>query len=203
MNSKFVGFLSDSPNDRANEFYLGSSDQLSTAVNKLDVSEVIFCGENLSYKAIISYFDRLRGQVDELKIVPPGTDYVIGSNNVDYPGDLYTPDFNLNLNQATAKRNKRVVDLAAGFILFVLYPLGVWIYPRPCRNPLHLIQLIFGQKTLVGYTNQNKLPQLKPALLDPAGDLAEGPLRTRIHKAYAKDYSALEDWKVFVSSARK
>jgi hypothetical protein len=140
--------------------------------------------------------------VDELKIVPPGTDYVIGSNHVDYPGDLYTPDFNLNLNQATAKRNKRVVDLAAGVLLLLLYPIGVWFYPVACRNPLQLLQLITGQKTLVGYPNQEKLPHLKPALLDPAGELNDGPLRARIHKAYAKDYSALEDWKAFLRAAK-
>lgn len=200
VNSKFVGFLSDEKHDADNEFYLGPSTTLLQAVAKLDVSEVIFCGENLSYKSIIAYFDQLRGRVDELKIVPPGTDYVIGSKNVDYPGDLYTPDFNLNLNQATAKRNKRVIDLLAGSVLLLLYPLGVWFYPMPCRNPLSLIQLFIGRKTLVGYANQPKLPQLKPALLDPAGKLPNGPLRTRIHKAYAKDYSALEDWKVFVSA---
>lgn len=200
VNSKFVGFLSDEKHDADNEFYLGPSTTLLQAVAKLDVSEVIFCGENLSYKSIIAYFDQLRGRVDELKIVPPGTDYVIGSKNVDYPGDLYTPDFNLNLNQATAKRNKRVIDLLAGSVLLLLYPLGVWFYPMPCRNPLSLIQLFIGRKTLVGYANQPKLPQLKPALLDPAGKLPNGPLRTRIHKAYAKDYNALEDWKVFVSA---
>lgn len=203
VNSKFVGFLSDADEDSRNEFYLGGTDQLLLAVSKLAVSEVIFCGENLSYATIIGYFDRLRGRVDELKIVPPGTDYVIGSNHVDYPGDLYTPDFNLNLNQASAKRNKRVVDLAAGLLLLLFYPLGVWFYPTSCRNPLHLIRLLFGQKTLVGYPNQEKLPRLKPALLDPAGDLADGPLRKRIHKAYAKDYSALEDWKVFVGAVQK
>ncbi len=203
VNSKFVGFLSDDTRDAENEFYLGNSTELLQAVAKLNVSEVIFCGENLSYKVIISYFYQLCGRVDELKIVPPGTDYVIGSNHVDYPGDLYTPDFNLNLNQATAKRNKRVVDLLAGSVLLLLYPLGVWFYPIPCRNPLSLIQLLIGRLTLVGYTNTSKLPQLKPALLDPAGDLADGPLRKRIHKAYAKDYSALEDWKVFVGATKK
>jgi len=202
VNSKFVGFLSDADADATNEFYLGNTQQLLVAVHQLDVSEVIFCGENLSYKTIIAFFDRLHGQVDELKIVPPGTDYVIGSNHVDYPGDLYTPDFNLNLNQATAKRNKRVVDLAAALALIVLYPLGVWFYPRACRQPLQLIQLLVGQKTLVGYTNQDKLPRLKAALLDPANELEAGPMRTRIHKAYAKDYSAIEDWKVFIAAVK-
>ncbi len=197
VNSKFVGFLSDRKADAANEFYLGDSSQLQLAVSRLDVSEVIFCGEDLPYKTIISNFDILRGQVDELKIVPPGTDYVIGSNHVDYPGDLYTPDFNLNLNLPGARRNKRVLDFMAGIVLLLFYPLGVWWYPAACRNPLALLGLLAGRKTLVGYPHQEKLPRLKPALLDPAGDLAEGPLRSRIHKAYAKDYTALEDWRVF------
>lgn len=202
VNSKFVGFLSDAPEDQENEFYLGNSHQLDLAVAKLDVSEVIFCGENLSYKNIIANFAQLSGRVDELKIVPPGTDYVIGSKHVDYPGDLYTPDFNLKLNQSTAKRNKRVVDFAAALLLLVAYPLGVWFYPAACRHPLHLLQLLWGQKTLVGYPNQNKLPRLKAALLDPAGTLLAGPLRQRIHKAYAKDYSALEDWQVFLRACK-
>jgi GT2 family glycosyltransferase len=197
VNNKFVGFLSDATEDAQNEFYLGNSSQLQLAVQCLDVSEVIFCGEDLPYKTIIANFDQLRGQVEELKIVPPGTDYVIGSNHVDYPGDLYTPDFNLNLNQAASKRNKRVVDFTAGLVLLLLYPLGVWFYPKSCRNPMHLLQVLLGQKTLVAYPNQNKLPRLKAALLDPAGDLTDSPLRARIHKAYAKDYTALADWRIF------
>jgi hypothetical protein len=67
---------------------------------------------------------------------------------------------------------------------------------------MQLLQLLWGRKTLVGYPNQEKLPKIKPALLDPAGNLAAGALRTRIHKAYAKDYSALEDWKVFVRALK-
>jgi GT2 family glycosyltransferase len=202
VNSKFVGFISDEKADQQNEFYLGNQQDLLPAIQNLAVSEVIFCGENISYKQIIASFEKLRGAVEELKIVPPGTDFVIGSNHVDYPGDLYTPDFNLNINQASARRNKRVVDLAAAVGLILAYPLFFWLYPPVCRNPMQLLQLLWGRKTLVGYPNQEKLPKIKPALLDPAGNLAAGALRTRIHKAYAKDYSALEDWKVFVRALK-
>lgn len=200
VNHKFLGFVSDLPGDEENEFYVGNLADLPAAVRALRVEELIFCGSDLSNKQIIGYFESLGGAVEELKIVPAGSDYVIGSSSVDYPGDTYTPDFNLRISLPASKRNKRVVDLAAGLLLLLGLPLFFWLYPAGLRQPMALFHLVLGQRTLVGYPPHSQLPRLKPALLQLAHSQPQAALQLRIRKSYVKDYTALEDVKILLRS---
>jgi GT2 family glycosyltransferase len=199
VNHKFLGFVSDLPGDEENEFYVGALADLPEAVRALGVDELIFCGQDLHNKQIIGYFEQLGAVVGELKIVPAGSDYVIGSSSVDYPGDTYTPDFNLRISLPASKRNKRVVDLATGFLLLLGLPL-FWLYPARLRSPVALFRLLLGQHTLVGYPPHSQLPTLKPALIQLAHTQQHAALQLRIRKSYAKDYTALEDVKILLRS---
>ncbi|MFN3529519.1 MAG: glycosyltransferase [Bacteroidia bacterium] len=193
VKHKFLGFVSDREADNTNEFYTGKPADLPEIIQSLDVDELIFCGSDLSNKQIIQYFEQLGPQVNELKIVPAGSDYVIGSSSVDYPGDTYTPDFNLRISQPASKRNKRVFDLLSGFVLLLLWPIFFWKYPQPIQNPWQIIKLLAGQFTLIGYPAHLQLPTLKPALIALAGNLENPHLQLRMRKNYAKDYTAARD----------
>lgn len=204
VSHKFLGFVSDLPGDGQHEFFAGRRHDLPVIVKNLRADELIFCGSDISNKEIIHYFESLGSLVNELKIVPAGSDFIIGSSSVDYPGDTYTPDFNLRINQPASKRNKRLVDMGFGLLFLAGWPLLFWLYPTALRHPMRLIQLILGKYTLIGYPKQTSLPQLKPALL-PIGDhLTQNALQLRLRKAYAKDYSAQMDlhflWESFKNS---
>jgi hypothetical protein len=204
VSHKFLGFVSDVPGDEQHEFFTGRRHDLAVVVKNLRADELIFCGADISNKEIIHYFESLGKQVSELKIVPAGSDFIIGSSSVDYPGDTYTPDFNLRINLPASKRNKRLVDLGVGFVFFAAWPLFFWLYPRSLRQPLHLIQLQLGKFTLIGYPKHASLPKLKPALLHIGEHLSQTALQLRLRKAYAKDYSAQMDlhllWEAFKNS---
>lgn len=193
VKHKFLGFVSDHPADAANEFYLGTINALPNITAALRVDELIFCGAELSNKEIIGYFEQLGSSVADLKIVPAGSNYIIGSNSVDYPGDTYTPDFNLRITDSSSKRNKRVVDLCAALLLLLVWPFLFWIYPWQIRHLGLVFQLLKGKRTLIGYPHQAQLPRLKPALIELASEESNEALRLRIRKNYAKDYAALED----------
>lgn len=200
VNHKFLGFVSDLPGDEENEFYVGRLADLPEVVRALRVDELIFCGSDLSNKQIIGYFESLGSAVEELKIVPEGSNYVIGSSSVDYPGDTYTPDFNLRISLPASKRNKRVVDLTAGLLLLLGLPIFFWLYPTALRQPLSLFKLFIGKRTLVGYPAHPQLPKLKTALLDLAAAQQQAALQLRIRKSYVKDYTALVDVKILLRS---
>lgn len=204
VSHKFLGFVSDVPSDAQHEFFAGRRHDLQVILKNLRADELIFCGANISNKEIIHYFESMGGQVSELKIVPAGSDFIIGSSSVDYPGDTYTPDFNLRINQPASKRNKRLVDVGFGLVFLVGWPLLFWLYPTALRHPLRLIQLVLGKYTLIGYPKQTSLPQLKPALLQVGEHLTQNALQLRMRKAYAKDYSAQMDlhflWESFKNS---
>lgn len=198
VKHKFLGFVSNDPADASNEFYLGTIDNLPNILAALRVDELIFCGAELSNKDIISYFEKLGPVVEDLKIVPADSHYIIGSNSVDYPGDTYTPDFNLRITDSSSKRNKRVVDLCAGLLLIAGWPVFFWAYPWQIRSLGLIATLLTGQRTLIGYPAQTQLPRLKPALIDLAAEESNEALRLRIRKNYAKDYAALDDLRLLL-----
>lgn len=57
----------------------------------------------------------------EFKIAPPESLFIIGSNSVEDPGELYVIDIN-NINKSVNKRNKRFIDLllSVGFLFYRL-----------------------------------------------------------------------------------
>lgn len=198
VKHKFLGFVSDQPGDVDNEFYLGPQAALPNILAALRVDELIFCGTELSNKAIIGYFEQLGTSVEDLKIVPIGSNYVIGSSSVDYPGDTYTPDFNLRITDSSSRRNKRIVDLSAATLLLLLWPFFFWLYPWQIRSLGLIVKLMTGQRTLIGYPAQTQLPRLKPALIDLAAEESNDALRLRIRKNYVKEYAALDDLRLLL-----
>jgi GT2 family glycosyltransferase len=204
VSHQFVGFVSDVPGDELNEFFTGRQHELSTIARALQADEIIFCGSDLSNKQIIHYFESLGKQVAELKIVPAGSDFIIGSSSVDYPGDTYTPDFNLKVSLPANKRNKRLIDLIASTKMLILWPVFFWLYPAALRNPFQLWMVLAGKHTLIGYPAHPQLPALKPAALHIGSHLQQPALQMRMRKAYVKDYTALMDlrylWEAFKNS---
>jgi len=204
VSHQFVGFVSDLPGDEQNEFFTGRQHELPLIARALQADEIIFCGSNLTNKQIIHYFESLGKQVGELKIVPAGSDFIIGSSSVDYPGDTYTPDFNLRISLPANKRNKRLIDLAASAKMLLLWPVFFWLYPAALRNPVNLWKVLIGKHTLIGYPAHPQLPALKPAALHIGSHLQQPVLQMRMRKAYVKDYAALMDvrylWEAFRNS---
>ncbi len=204
VSHQFVGFVSDVPGDEHNEFFTGRQHELHLIARALQADEIIFCGSDLTNKQIIHYFETLGKQVGDLKIVPAGSDFIIGSSSVDYPGDTYTPDFNLRISLAANKRNKRLIDLLVSIKMLLFWPIFFWLYPAELRNPVHLWKIFTGKHTLIGYPAHQQLPALKPAALHIGGHLQQPPLQMRMRKAYVKDYTALMDlrylWEAFRNS---
>lgn len=204
VSHKFLGFVSDVPGDGQHEFFAGRRHDLHVIVKNLRADELIFCGSDISNKEIIHYFESLGSLVNELKIVPAGSNFIIGSSSVDYPGDTYTPDFNLRINLPASRRNKRLLDLGFGLTFLLFWPVLFWLYPAPLRNPIGLMHLLWGSHTLIGYPSHPQLPSSKPALLEIGSHLTQNALQMRLRKAYAKDYQAQMDlyflWEAFRNS---
>lgn len=204
VSHKFLGFVSDVPGDDENEFFAGRRHDLAAIVRNLRADELIFCGANITNKEIIHNFESLGSLVSELKIVPAGSDFIIGSSSVDYPGDTYTPDFNLRINLPASRRNKRLLDLGFGFGFLLFWPVLFWLYPAPLRNPINLLKLLAGKNTLIGYPAHPQLPSSKPGLLEIGSHLTQTALQMRLRKAYVKDYNAQLDlhflWEAFKNS---
>jgi len=181
--------------------YLGTTAELPELVRLYGLNELIFCGQDLSVSEIISLMRSLPPQpAVAYKILPEGSQYIIGSSSKDAPGDYYTLDTTLRLHQPAQRRTKRLLDLVASLVFGLATPVLLWGLRRPSGLLPHCWQVLRGRRTWVGlrYTPGTAGP---PAVLSPA-DVAGAtvPLpaatRQRLEFLYAKDYEPELDLRV-------
>ena len=102
INSGFVGLISPDEHKLKHENQLGILRQLQDIINIYKADEVIFCAKNLSAQEIINQMSLIGNTHLDIKIAPPESMYVIGSNSINAQGELYA----LNVNSITKKENQ-------------------------------------------------------------------------------------------------
>ncbi|MGB0838844.1 MAG: glycosyltransferase [Chitinophagales bacterium] len=201
----------NAPNDMVQNSpqFLSTFDQLTSIVPLYQVDEIIFCGKDLAAKQIMDTMVTLGEKVD-YKIVPQDSQSIIGSNDKNTAGDLYTTDMTFRLNETHHRRNKRLFDLLFCFLMLLTLPIWLVLVKKPFGLVKNWIKVLLGQKTWVGYEwqqenpQQSILPTLKSGILSPL-HRTKTPLRKeayspqvihRLNMFYAKDYTTTQDWKI-------
>ena len=201
VNNNFIGIIT--PQKMANNSFLGEINQLKTLIDIYKINEIIFCAKDISNATIINWMETLGTAVD-YKIVPEGSNSVIGSSSKNTRGKLYTVEVAFDILEPKNKRNKRVLDVLVSLVALVSLPIGVLLVKKPFGFIQNIFKILLGKKTWVGYnlTTQSvrPLPKIKASVL-PVGhfykkeNLNEMTL-SRMNLFYAKDYSVYEDLKI-------
>lgn len=148
---------------------LAQIDQLEEFIRINKIDEVIFCGKDISSQLIIKHMLKLSEFGIDYKIAPQESSSVIGSNSIDAPGELYTPDFRA-IGTKTSRRSKRILDIMVSFAVILCTPL--WFFTK--RGLIQILknafQALVGSKTWVGYIPDDQninpdLPAIKPSIL--------------------------------------
>ncbi|QKG58924.1 glycosyltransferase [Hymenobacter sp. BRD128] len=173
--------------------YLGPVAELPALLRLYGLTELIFCGQDLPASQIIDLMASLPAHPPvAYKILPTGSQYIIGSSHKDAPGDYYALDRSWRLSQPAQRRNKRLLDLCTCLIISLLIPLLVWVQHRPSGLLRNLGQVLRGRRSWVGL---RYLPEASryPAVLSPADVAAtasplDAATRQRLELLYAQDY---------------
>jgi hypothetical protein len=187
---------------------LGSLSQLLEIMQIYRIDEVIFCAKDLSAQEIMQHMSRLQPLRVEIKIAPPESLFVIGSNSINTQGEWYTVQVNTIALPAN-RRVKRLLDFAFGLIFLALSPVLFWLQKKPVNFIKNCLEVIFGVKTWVGYNPNGQpenLPVLKQGVL-PANAYsntgkADEQTLARINFLYAKEYRPATDAEIIFKNLR-
>ena len=173
---------------------LGELRQLADIIRLYGLNELIFCGKDLPASQIIALMLSLPADPPvAYKILPEDSQYIIGSSSKDAPGDYYTLNIELNLNQPQKARAKRLLDVLTSAGLLLLAPLLIWFQPKKTGFLRNCGAVLLGRRTWVGLRHTPGPARSVPAVVSPADAAnAAAPLtevtKRRLELLYAKDY---------------
>ncbi|MGE0637149.1 MAG: glycosyltransferase family 2 protein [Bacteroidia bacterium] len=204
VQPSFSGFIYPSEIDEGKSSdYIGTLDQLSEIIDIYKINEVIFCAKDLPSNVIIDKMSAASNSQVDYKIAPPESLYIIGSNSINSPGELYVIDIN-SISKKVNKRNKRMLDLIVSFVLLSLFPVLLFIVDKPFGLIKNCMAIFLGKKSWVGYyfpRDEDKqiwnLPKIKDAVLNPLDAIDKQLVDTstiqKLNMLYAKDYRLWND----------
>ncbi|NND76800.1 MAG: glycosyltransferase [Flavobacteriales bacterium] len=173
---------------------------LSEILSVDDIDEVVFCAKDVSSQEIINIMARLEDKKIEFKIAPSESLFIIGSNSIKDPGELFILDLD-TLSSPANRRNKRILDVLLS-MLFLTFYLVLFLF---IENKVGFLKNIFlvllGKRTWVGFCADNdqrlKLPSLKRGVISPINTLkspeTSEATRQKLNIVYARNYKISTD----------
>lgn len=190
--------------------YLGTIAQLKEVIEVYGIAEVIFATKSLALQQIIDRMADINKEEVDYKIAPEESLFIIGSNSVDDPGDLYTIDINMSITKPIQKRNKRLFDMLVAVCCLLVWPIGLVFVKHPFQWLINAIKVLFGACSWVGYahvtTEKNALPPLKKGILTPLdvldNSIVDEHTIARLNMLYAKHYQVDNDIRILIHAFR-
>ena len=208
-NVNVIGFITPIKNGNNHEHYLGTLHQLSEIIEIYKLDEIIFCSKDISANQIIELMVNIDNRYLDYKIVPDESNYVIGSNSKNRPGDFYTVEIKLNIILKNNIRNKRVFDICVSLVCLSSFPLMVFVVKNPINLIKNCLKVLLGMLSWVGFSDHNHvhLPKMKKGVLTPSTNmhtdhLDENTIK-RLDTIYAKEYSVAADVEIILKSINK
>ena len=193
----YLGWVSPEMNKPEN--YAGTYAQLAEIMDIYRISLVIFSAKDVSSAAIMKVMVDFSNSQVNFKIVPEDSQFVIGSNNRNGSGELFTIDVKFQIASSAARRKKRILDLSVALLCLLISPILVFL--QNGRRLLTAFPAVFiGQKTWVSYagTFNKQLPIIKPGPISPGIAYPHSDMADDINLAYARDYDTIRDLKAIV-----
>lgn len=210
MNYKLeiLGYISTNELEEKTQMHLGSISNIKEIINIYNVDEVIFCSKDIPANQIIDWMSRIDSKILEYKMVPDESNYIIGSNSKDRPGDFYTLNIELNIIQKNNIRNKRALDITISAFFLLLYPAIMWFTKKPVIFLKNIFKVLGGEFSWVGFTQNDhiNLPKIKKGVISPVSYISQKNLDPstvhRLNLLYAKDYNLSTDLELIFRSWR-
>lgn len=211
VDQRRIGFVGESTHLPGLKTWLGLSrlsfvepvqwDSLEKSIKALDLNEIIFDAEGLSYHQCIEAMDTLSGRGIRFKIAYPSKGWMIGSDSIHTKGSSTLANA-YALASSDTQKSKRAADIGISIVLLLLSPLCLLI-PRMRQLWASTPAVLIGKKTWVGYSGSGKgLPSIPPAVI-PVNSVNENGLTQQADELYAKTAEINQDIRRIIRFVRK
>ncbi len=211
-NSNFVGYAAEQSHTNGKEHpllshYLGTPDGIQDMISMFEINEVIFCGKNHSSGDIITHMLKIGRPEVEIKIAPPESLFIIGSNSIHEKGDLYFVDVP-SINNPVNRRNKRIFDLSMSMGLLLLSPFLILFIDNKSGFIKNIFRVLSGQISWVGrdLLKDKNFSGLKTGVLSPSMSGGthkdDAATRERLNILYTKDFRVSNDLKLVLGNIK-
>lgn len=176
---------------------LGGIENLSDLIVSLEITEVIFSPNEISYSKIIEQIDQLQKLDCAFYIGHPDRDWIIGSQSI-HTQTTALGELDYKISSPEGKRNKRALDVIISLLFLILFPITLW-HSKTKKLWPHLFSVALGAKTWVGYAPVEGLPKTKPFVIDLCTKGLNKNQNIEVIKTYAQNYSINSDLRKILS----
>jgi GT2 family glycosyltransferase len=188
---EIIGFAGPGPQGTLK--HLGHPDNLEDIVKAHGIDEIIFSTDLLPTSEILRVMNKLGPRI-KYKVATGGSAGIVGSQDRNTSGELYTFDISYKLALPEYRRMKRAMDIFYSVIFLLGSPLLFWIADSKRNYFNNIIRVLAGKATWIGYiptsSGRDNLPALPSGVFFVVSDfISYGELnRQNINRDYAMNF---------------
>jgi FlaA1/EpsC-like NDP-sugar epimerase len=205
QGSEVIGYLN--PEEEASgKYFLGNYSQLINTWKLYSITELIFCLGSMRAESAIQIMENLRERGIKFRTLPATVDLLIGSKTKGEQGDWYSTEDILEISKASAKRDKRLLDVFVSLSILVFSPLLILGKGNNLKLYKNSFQVLVGNLSWVGVQRglHKEADKLRPGILKAHNLVDQGKLsletKRRLHYLYVRDYEVLGDLKIILKN---
>jgi GT2 family glycosyltransferase len=205
QGSEVIGYLN--PEEEASgKYFLGNYSQLINIWKLYSITELVFCLGSMRAESAIQIMENLRDRGVKFRTLPATVDLLIGSKTKGEQGDWYSTEDILEISKASAKRDKRLLDVFVSLSILVFSPLLILGKGNNLKLYKNSFQVLVGSLSWVGVQRglHKEADKLRPGILKAHNLVDQGKLsletKRRLHYLYVRDYEVLGDLKIILKN---
>lgn len=153
-----------------NPHFVAHLGQLPEACKLFNINQIIYCAEDMDSGTIINEMILQENPEIELKIAPPESSFIIGSQSINTSGEILSLHSSNCFLKEETKTTKRLIDLLISIFLLITSPVLIFFQANKKKFLSNTFSVLIGNKTWVGFapipSQEYLTSSLKPCVLN-------------------------------------
>lgn len=183
------------------DHFIAHLGQLPDACNLFKINQIIYCGEDMDSGSIINEMILQENPEIELKIAPPESSFIIGSQSINTSGEILSYHSANSFLKDETKTTKRVFDVIMAIVILISSPFLVFQIKNKRTFFKNVFKVLFGFKTWVGFSpikaQEELIQSIKPSVIKISAPFIKenrpSDFYENLNLKYAKNYDFEED----------